>query len=127
MAQCRSRGVLDSSTVDHVAIHYDIMPSPDLYEQNKHMLSYSGGELVVVVAKPLAPGFFYEQPDEYRLLVAREWNSNANGSIDISFDLARAVSGDGVYTISVIAKATQSGEIFEAASYSAIIDSGLDQ
>ena len=120
-------GVLDSSTVDHVAIHYDVIPSPDLYEQNKHMLSYSGGELVAVVAKPLAPGFFYEQPDEYRLLVAREWNSNANGSIDISFDLARAVSGDGVYTISVIAKATQSGEIFEAASYSAIIDSGLGQ
>ena len=118
-------GALDSSTVDHVAIYYDITPSPDLYEQNKQMLSYSGGELVAVIAKPLDPGFFYEQPDDYRLLVAREWGSNVNGSIDISFDLARAVYGDGVYTISVIAKATESDETFEAGSYSVVIDSGL--
>ncbi|HKU50179.1 MAG TPA: CAP domain-containing protein [Nitrososphaera sp.] len=119
-----------AGTIDQVAIYYDENPSPELYEQNKRSLSYSGGKLVAVVAKPLPPGFFYDRPEGYRIMVADKWNTEGEGDadgsstpIDISFNLARAVRADGVYTVSVIAKASGSDENFEAGSYSVVIDS----
>jgi uncharacterized protein YkwD len=111
-----------AGSVEHVAVYYDPIPTPEVYEENKKMLSYSTGELVAVVAKPLPPGFFYEQPEDYRLLVARQWDGEGK-SIDISFDLARTVEADGVYTITIISKPAGSDETFEAASYSVVVDS----
>lgn len=114
-------GVLGEGTIDQIAIYYDVTPTPEIYEQNKRLLSYSGGELVAAVVKPLPLGFFYEQPSEYKLLVAREWNVDGS-AFDISFDLAKAVGVDGVYTVSVIAKTHGDSEVFEAASYSMFVD-----
>lgn len=118
----RISGLFDAGIVDNIAVYYDVIPTPELYEQNKHSLSYSGGELVAVVLKPLPPGFFYEQPEDYRLLIAREWNTEDGSTVDVSFDLARAVDVDGVYTISVIAKTLDGNETFEAASYSVFVN-----
>ena len=42
--------------------------------------------------------------------------------VDVSFNLAKAVSGDGVYSVAVIAESKE-GESFEAAAYSAVIAS----
>jgi uncharacterized protein YkwD len=122
----RVSGHLDGGEIDHVAINYDVIPTPQLYEENKRLLSYSGGELVALVVKPLPPGFFYEQPKDYRLMVANEWDAKAGDPIDISFNLARAVDVDGVYTVSVMAKTTEDGELFEAASHSIFINSESD-
>lgn len=116
-------GTLESAIVDHVAINYDVSPTPELYEQNKRLLSYSGGELVALVVKPLPPGFFYEQPEDYRLMVANEWDVVEGNAVDITFNLARAVDVDGVYTVTVMAKTGEDGEIFEAASYSVFVNS----
>lgn len=116
-------GELEFGTVDHLAIYYDPIPTPEFYEANKRMLSYSGGELTAVVVKPLPPGFYYERPDGYSLVVAEQWDENSTGFVNISFNLARAVDLDGVYTVSVTAKPPEAGETFEAASHSIVIDS----
>jgi uncharacterized protein YkwD len=118
-------GVLDEGIVDQIAVRYDAPPTPETYESSKRLLSYSGGELVAVVVKPLPPGFFYEQPRDYRLMIANEWDAAEGQPISISFSLARAVSFDGVYTVSVIAKADDN-ETFEAASYSVFVNSDSD-
>lgn len=113
-------------TIDHLAVYYDPIPAPSAYEDNKRSLSYSGGQLVAYVVKPLPPGFYYEKPDGYRLLVANQWAANTGGPVDISFNLARAVVADGVYTVAVIAETEQTNENFEAASYSVVIESGQE-
>ena len=77
---------------------------------------------MAVVLKPLPPGFFYERSDDYRLLVAEKWAGAGDKAVDLTFDLAKVVDVDGVYTISVIAK-DENDETFEAASYSVVIDS----
>jgi hypothetical protein len=118
-------GIIDKGVVDQIAISYDALPTPEIYESNKRLLSYSGGELVAVVVKPLPPGFFYEQPRDYRLMIANEWDAIEDEPISISFNLARAANADGVYTISVIAKAA-GDETFEAASYSVFVNSEAD-
>ena len=118
----RITGVLDEGTIDHVAIYHDSLPSQETYEANKRLLSYSQGELVAAFVKPLPPGFHYEQPDGYRLIVADQWSASQGLPVDISFNLARAVGGNGVYTIAVIAE-SKDGESFEAAAYSAVISS----
>ncbi len=118
-------GEIIADSFDHAAIYYDGIPTNEDYEQNKKLLSYSGGELVAIIVEPLPPGYYYEQPDGYRLIVAKSWNER--GPLDISFDLAKAVEEDGVYTISAIAKSSESDETFEAASYSVVIDSDREQ
>jgi uncharacterized protein YkwD len=119
-------GLLATGTIDHVAINYDEIPTAEIYDQNKRLLSYSGGKLVAVVVKPLAPGFFYEQPEDYRIIIADKWDARDGGPVDISFDLPRAVDADGVYTVSVVATAGENGETFEAAAYSVFINSEAD-
>jgi hypothetical protein len=118
-------GVIDEGIVDQIAVRYDAPPTAQVYETNKRMLSYSGGELVAVVVKPLPPGFFYEQPSDYRLMVAGEWEAGGGQPVGVSFNLAGAVSVDGVYTISVIAKGA-GDETFEAASHSVLVNSDSD-
>jgi uncharacterized protein YkwD len=118
-------GVIEEGVVDQIAIRYDAPPTSQVYETNKRMLAYSGGELVAVVVKPLPPGFFYEQPRDYRLMVASEWEAGEGQPVGVSFNLARAVSVDGVYTISVIAKGA-GDETFEAASHTVFVNSDSD-
>ncbi|MCI0560779.1 MAG: CAP domain-containing protein, partial [Nitrososphaera sp.] len=119
----RLTGELSSGEIDHVAIYYDVIPDSEIYEQNKRLLSYSLGELVASVVKPLPPGYYYQQPRGYSLIVADIWDVTENNYVDITFDLARAVTADGVYTVSAVAKDGDDGETFEVTSYSIFVDS----
>ena len=113
----RVSGVLGFGSIDHIAIYFDPPPTPEIYEENKQASSYSTGALEAVVVRPAPFGFYYDRPDGYELIVARQWDVLDNGKINITFDIARAVERDGVYTISVIAKSDR-GEVFDAASHS---------
>ena len=66
-------GTLLEGQLDHIAIYYDEMPTRAAYEQNKDLLSYSAGELVAVIVKPLPPGYYYESLEGYDIIEADRW------------------------------------------------------
>jgi uncharacterized protein YkwD len=113
-------GALLDGQLDHIAIYYDEMPTQDVYEQNKDLLSYSAGELVAVVVKPLPPGYYYESSEGYDIIEADRWNVDED-SADIGFDLADAVNEDGVYTLFTLVKDGE--EMFDVTSYSVFVNS----
>ena len=113
-------GTLLDGQLDHIAIYYDEMPSREVYEQNKDLLSYSAGELVAMVVKPLPPGYYYESPQGYNLIEANRWDDQRD-SVDVSFDLADAVDKDGVYTL--FAQVKDGEEMFDVTSYSVFVNS----
>lgn len=113
-------GTLLDGQLDHIAIYYDEMPSREVYEQNKNLLSYSAGELVSMVVKPLPPGYYYESPQGYNLIEANRWDDQGD-SVDVSFDLADAVDKDGVYTL--FAQVKDGEEMFDVTSYSVFVNS----
>ncbi len=113
-------GTLLDGQLDHIAIYYDEMPTRAVYEQNKHLLSYSAGELVTVVVKPLPPGYYYESLEGIDVIEADRWTVQRD-SINIGFDLADAVDEDGVYTLFAIVKDGE--EMFDVTSYSVFVDS----
>lgn len=116
-------GNLMEGDIRYVSVMYDPSPDPAIYEQNKKSLSYSAGKLVANVVKPLPLGYYYEKPEGYSLIVADRWDVSKDNDVQIAFDLARAVSDDGVYTISAVASEGEGQEIFEAASHSVFVDS----
>jgi hypothetical protein len=120
--QVRITGNIPDSELEQISIYYDEMPDASIYEQNKQRLSYSPGELVGVVVKPLPPGYYYEKPDGYSLIQASRWGEG--GSVNVVFDLASAVDQDGVYTLFALAKSD--GETFNLTSYSVFVDSEED-
>ncbi len=109
--------------IRYVSVLYDPSPDPAIYEQNKKSLSYSAGKLVANVVKPLPLGYYYEKPEGYSLIVADRWDVSKDNDVHITFDLARSVSDDGVYTISAVASEGEDQEIFEVASRSVFVDS----
>lgn len=113
-------GTLLDGELDHIAIYYDELPTRAVYEQNKHLLSYSAGELVTVVVKPLPPGYYYESLEGIDVIEADRWTVQRD-SINIGFDLADAVDEDGVYTLFAIVKDGE--ETFDVTSYSVFVDS----
>ncbi len=102
-----------------VGIYYDGMPTAAVYEENKHLLSYSAGELAAIVVEPLPPGFYYETPQGYSLIQANRWG--AGDSVNVIFNLASAVEEDGVYTVFVVVDNGE--ETFNVTSYSIFVDS----
>jgi hypothetical protein len=114
----RISGQLLEGELQQVSIYYDVMPTPAVYEKNNHMLSYSDGDLVATVVKPLPPGYYYEKPQGYTLIQANRWSQG--NSVNVMFDLAPAVNEDGVYTLFTIVK--DGGETFDATSYSVFVD-----
>jgi uncharacterized protein YkwD len=117
--QVRISGELEEGQIQQVGIYYDGMPAPEIYEENKHLLSYSAGELVAVVAEPLPPGYFYETREDYVIVEANRWTES--DSINIAFDLAPSVEADGVYTLFVVIEDDK--DTFNATSYSIFVDS----
>jgi hypothetical protein len=115
----RISGQLLEGELEQVNIYYDDMPTQAVYEQNKHLLSYSAGELAATVVKPLPPGYYYEKPQGYTLIEANRWGQG--DSVNITFDLAPAVKEDGVYTLFAIVKNGE--ETFDVTSYSVFVDS----
>ena len=120
--QAKVSGELAAGTLEQIAIYYDEMPTPGIYEHNKRLLSYSAGELVATVARPLPPGYYYEQQqDGYRLIVANRWNAQGD-SVDVTFNLSEVVSrGDGVYTLFAVVK--DGDQTFHTTSHSVFVDS----
>jgi len=116
-------GKLLEGQLDHVAIYYDEMPTPTVYEQNKDLLSYSTGELVAVVVRPLPPGYYYQSQGDYSIIEADRWNEQAN-SVNVMFDLADVVDKDGTYTL--FAGIKDGDEMFDATSHSVIVNSEED-
>jgi uncharacterized protein YkwD len=121
--QAMISGKLMEGDISYVSVQYDPSPDPTIYEQNKKSLSYSAGKLVANVVKPLPLGYYYEKPEGYSLIVADMWDVSKDNDVHIAFDLARAVSDDGVYTISAVASESEDQEIFEAASHAVFVDS----
>ena len=115
----RISGQLLHGELQQVSIYYDDMPSRETYDQNKHLLSYSAGELAATVVKPLPLGYYYEKPDGYKLVEANRWGEG--DSVNVMFNLASAVDKDGVYTLFAIVKDGE--ETFDATSYSIFVDS----
>jgi uncharacterized protein YkwD len=113
-------GRLLDGQLDHIAIYYDEMPTREVYEQNKDLLSYSAGELLAMVVKPLPPGYYYESPQGYNLIEANRWDVQRD-SVDVTFDLADAVDKDGAYTL--FAQVKDGNEMFDVTSYSVFVNS----
>ena len=117
--QVRISGQLLEGELQQIGIYYDDMPTREIYEQNKHLLSYSAGELVATVVKPLPLGYYYEKPEGYTLIEANRWEEG--DSVNVMFNLAPAVGKDGVYTLIAVVK--DGDETFDATSYSVFVDS----
>ena len=113
-------GTLLDGQLDQIAIYYDEMPSRAIYEQNKNLLSYSAGELVAVIVKPLPPGYYYESLQGYNLIQADRWTMQSD-TVNVMFDLADAVDEDGAYTMFALVKDGE--EIFDVISYSVFVNS----
>ncbi|HJU33975.1 MAG TPA: CAP domain-containing protein [Nitrososphaera sp.] len=113
-------GTLLDGELDHIAIYYDEMPTRAVYEQNKNLLSYSAGELVAAVVKPLPPGYYYESMDGYDIIEADKWTRQGD-SVNVMFDLADAVDNDGTYTLFALVKDGE--EMFDVTSYSVFVNS----
>jgi hypothetical protein len=113
-------GTLLDGQLDQIAIYYDEMPSRAIYEQNKNLLSYSAGELVAVIVKPLPPGYYYESLQGYNLIQADRWTMQSD-TVNVMFDLADAVDEDGSYTMFALVKDGE--EMFDVTSYSVFVNS----
>jgi uncharacterized protein YkwD len=113
-------GRLLDGQLDHIAIYYDEMPTREVYEQNKDLLSYSAGELVAMVVKPLPPGYYYESPQGHNLIEANRWDVQGD-SVNVTFDLADAVDKDGAYTL--FAQVKDGNEMFDVTSHSVFVNS----
>ncbi|MDQ3999293.1 MAG: CAP domain-containing protein [Thermoproteota archaeon] len=113
-------GTLLDGQLDQIAIYYDEMPSRAIYEQNKNLLSYSAGELVAVIVKPLPPGYYYESLQGYNLIQADRWTMQSD-TVNVMFDLADAVDEDGAYTMFALVKDGE--EMFDVTSYSVFVNS----
>jgi uncharacterized protein YkwD len=113
-------GTLLDGQLDHIVIYYDEMPTREVYEQNKDLLSYSAGELVAMVVKPLPPAYYYESPQGYNLIEANKWDVRRD-SVNVTFDLADAVDKDGAYTL--FAQVEDGNEMFDVTSHSVFVNS----
>jgi uncharacterized protein YkwD len=119
-SEIKISGTLLDGELDHIGIYYDEMPTREAYEQNKHLLSYSTGELVAMVVKPLPPGYYYESLQGYNLIEANRWTVQ-DDFVNVMFDLADAVDKDGAYTLFTMVKDGE--EIFDVTSYSVFVNS----
>ncbi|MDQ3718488.1 MAG: CAP domain-containing protein [Thermoproteota archaeon] len=119
-SQIEISGTLLDGQLDHIAIYYDEIPSRAAYERNKDLLSYSAGELVAVVVKPLPPGYYYKSLQGYNLIEADSWSVQRD-SVNVIFDLADAVNKDGTYTL--FARIKDGENMFDVTSYSVFVNS----
>jgi uncharacterized protein YkwD len=119
-SQIEISGTLLDGQLDHIAIYYDEIPSRTVYEHNKDLLSYSVGELVAVVVKPLPPGYYYQSLQGYNLIEADRWAVQSD-TVNVMFDLADAVDKDGAYTLFALVKDGE--EMFDVTSYSVFVNS----
>jgi uncharacterized protein YkwD len=113
-------GTLLDGELDYVGIYYDNMPTREVYEQNKQLMSYTTGELVGMAVKPLPPGYYYKSLQGYNLIEADRWTEEGD-TVNVTFDLADAVDKDGTYTLFAVVKDGE--DVFDVTSYSVFVNS----
>lgn len=100
----RNKDGLSSNDVElsSISIYYDPLPTTKTYEDNYDRNSYENGELVAVVVEPPRQGWYYEQPDDYTLMLADEWKVYPR-EFEIEFSLADILEteGEGVFTVTL--------------------------
>jgi len=106
---------LKSGKIQNIGIFYDPLPTHELYLQHHGDTSYGMGETVAVIAPPLSPNSYYNQPSGYKLIVANNWKDNGSFVL-IDFDLSSVFTKPGVYTVGVWLD--DNGDSFPVTSYS---------
>jgi len=107
--------VLKSGKIQNIGVFYDPLPTHELYLQHHGDTSYGMGENVAVIAPPLPPNSYYDQPSDYDLIVANNWKDNGSFVL-IDFDLSSVFTKPGVYTVGVWLD--DNGDNFLVTSYS---------
>jgi hypothetical protein len=102
-------GDFPSGQIHAINVHYDVKPTPEIYDQNKDGSSYGLGELVATVVPP-------GNNSSAAVIVADVWNSGRQ-SAEIGFSLNSINESRGVYTIVVMLE-DRDGNVFPAISYS---------
>jgi len=108
-------GNLLEGKILNIGIYYDPLPSPALYELHKNDGFYEMGDLIAIVERPLPPNSYYDQPSDYNLIIANNWQERGQ-NISINFDTSEVFSRSGVYTIGVWIE--NKGQTFLITSYS---------
>lgn len=93
-------GILKSGEISNISIFYDPLPSISLFEQHRYDGYYMLGNSIAVIAPPLGPNEYYEEPSDYKLIIAKTMSVNGN-SVHIDFDMSDILTEPGVYTIGV--------------------------
>ncbi|MGI0073472.1 MAG: CAP domain-containing protein [Nitrosotalea sp.] len=110
-------GVLSGGKIDNIEIDYDKLPTPALYQQNKHATSYSTGTPIAIVGKPLAWGQYYQNTSGLPVIIANQWSDQGN-SVTVSFDASKIMTKPGVYDVLVWLDVN--GQSFPATYYSIV-------
>lgn len=110
-------GKLREGKIYNIGIYYDPLPTPALYQLHKNDNFYEMGDFIAVVDRPLPPNQYYEQPADYQLIVAKNWNERGQ-NILIDFDASQVFSRAGVYTIGIWLE--NKGDTFLITSYSIV-------
>jgi len=108
-------GRLSEGQIYGIAIYYDPLPTPQLYEEHRDDAFYEMGIDAAAVAPP---SYYYDSTIN---ISASRWDTSGR-SFDIQFDLRPAIReyDDGVYTITIWLDSD--GEQFPVTSYSVVID-----
>jgi hypothetical protein len=63
-------------------------------------MSYDSGLLIASVVEPLRDDWYYEEPSDYDLVIAEEWEEYSREDFEIAFSLEQLKEryGNGVYT-----------------------------
>jgi len=117
--QVHVRSEISEGKLSSFSIYRDTLPSSKDYDRHKED-SYDYGDLVAMVVEPAGDGYYYDEPDDYRLIEASSWNVN-NDRVDVMFDMDRVIrSSGGVYTVTMWLEDTE-GELFPGSSFSFIV------
>jgi hypothetical protein len=81
-------------SLSSVTIHYDEVPTTQVYDRDKHLNSYSLGDRIAGVT---SPGRYY---DDIVTITADKW-SIGDDIFEIAFDISSLTTKPGVYTIVV--------------------------
>ena len=110
-------GTLSEGSIDNIEIDYDKLPTPAIYQQNKHATSYTTGTPIAVIAKPLPWDQYYQNTSDLPVIVAKQWSVQGN-SVSVSFDANKVMTKPGVYDVLVWLDVN--GESFPATYYSIV-------
>ena len=91
-----------SETISLVGIYFDnpITLTAQQLDNSPYNGGYDSGTYVGNIQSPPEPGYYYDQPTDYILIVASTWKITGS-NFEITFDISQAFNhnGKGVYTL----------------------------